>query len=65
MYETIKPTVASLRKMREEWQETGADLLTTKAPVGLMLYDVCRVLGFPPDAMQEALGPDLYGQALS
>jgi hypothetical protein len=57
--------VCSLKKLREEWQETGADLLAVKAPVGLLLYDVCQSLGLSPDDTGEVLGPDLFGQALS
>jgi hypothetical protein len=51
--------VDGVRSVRQEWESTGADLMT-RAPIGLVLYDICRALGFAPDATREALGDELY-----
>ncbi len=57
--------INNLKKLRKEWEDTDADLLTVKAPVGLVLFDVCRSLGLSPDDTSEVLGNDLYGRAIS
>ncbi len=57
--------IDNLKKLRKEWEDTDTDLLTVKAPVGLVLYDVCRSLGLSPDDTSEVLGNDLYGRAIS
>jgi hypothetical protein len=61
----VVTSVDGLRKLRLEWETTGADLLTTKAPVGMILYDVCQSLGLDPEATGEVLGPELFGKAIS
>jgi hypothetical protein len=58
-------SVDGLRKLRQEWETTGADLLTTKAPVGMMLLDTCEAIGLSSDETAEVLGPGLYGQTIS
>ena len=57
--------IVKLKKLRQEWEEAAPDLLTTKAPVGLVLFDICQSLGLNPDEAIEVLGPDIYGQVIS
>ncbi len=49
--------IQAIRTLREEWQEAaGNDLYQAEGNVGLILYDVCRLLGFTPEETILALG---------
>ena len=52
--------IGGLIKLRQEWEETGADLLATKASVGELLGDAASLIGLEPDEQRAALGDELY-----
>jgi hypothetical protein len=52
--------IGGLMKLRQEWEETGADLLETKASVGELLGDAASLIGLSPDEQRAALGDRLY-----
>jgi hypothetical protein len=49
--------IQTIRTLREEWQEAaGLDLYKAEGNVGLILYDVCRLLELTPEECILALG---------
>jgi hypothetical protein len=54
--------IGGLMKLRQEWQETGADLLETQASVGELLGDAARMIGLSSDEQRAALGDELYSK---
>lgn len=54
--------IGGLMKLRQEWEETGADLLETQASVGELLSDTARMIGLSSDEQRAALGDELYSK---
>jgi len=56
---TLVQPVNAIRSVRQEWEETGEDLLTVQGSVALVLYDLCCQMAFTPDELKQALGEGL------
>jgi hypothetical protein len=52
--------VSSIARIRQEWQDTGDDILDAEASVGLILLDVCDKLELTSGERAEALGDELH-----
>lgn len=49
--------IQAIQRLREEWQAAaGADLYEVEGSVGLILYDVCRLIELTPEETILALG---------
>ncbi len=49
--------IQAIQTLREEWQAAaGIDLYETEGNVGLILYDICRLLELTPEETILALG---------
>ena len=48
--------IDGLTRMRQEWEETGCDLVDVKVSVGLLLGDAAELIGPTPEEQRAALG---------